>query len=328
MVYDAGDGTWSAADVKAVVSCVDATAGALRRAGHQVLRIPVRRDMQWLEPVKSVDAVFNLCEGINGLSHMEYKVAATIELMGLPMTGVTTWTMVLCHRKSVLNAMLSSAGIPIPDWCAAQKVSDIPSRFPLPAIVKPLGEDASVGVDQGAVVTTRKALKERVAWGIEQFENVLVQRYIAGREVAVGFVGETMLPLSEISFAAMPGDHWPIVTYQAKWDPSSLDYKGTQPVCPADIEPVTAEELVQVATKAWKAVDGSGYGRIDFRIDADGKPWLLEVNPNPDSSPDAGLANMAKAAGWDYDALVVRILDVALERAGILPAPLGSDAGG
>ena len=219
----------------------------------------------------------------------------------------------------MLNAILAANGLPIPEWRVPKDDSDV-DGFPLPAIVKPAAEDASVGVDQSAVVTKAGELHERVAWARKEFGDVIVQQYIAGREVAVAFVGDEVLPLSEIDFSTMPGDHWPIVTFEAKWSPDSPDYKGTVPVCPADVDDELKDRIVAIASQAWKTVNGQGYGRVDFRLDAGGAPWLLEVNPNPDSSPDAGLANMARAHGWTYDELVMRIFDAAFVTAG---APLG-----
>ena len=322
--YDGGAEDWTQEDVHAVLACVDATGQALERAGHEVERVAVGHDFAWFDRVRTADVVFNLCEGIGGESHLEHKVASTIELLGVPTTGVSAWTMAMCHRKPMLNAILAANGLPIPEWRGPTDDTDL-DGFPLPAIVKPAAEDASVGVDQNAVVTDAKDLRERVAWAREQFGDVVVQQYVAGREVAVAFVGEEVLPLSEIDFSTMPGDHWPIVTFEAKWSPDSPDYKGTVPVCPADVDDELGNRIVAIASKAWKTVHGQGYGRVDFRLDADDSPWLLEVNPNPDSSPDAGLANMASAHGWTYDELVTRILDAAIVTAEPVSAgaPLG-----
>ncbi len=324
VVYDSGAEDWSTADVQSVLACVDATAAALERLGHTVERVAVRTDFAWVDDVRTADAVFNLCEGVAGASHMEYKVASTIELLGIPMTGVSAWTMMICHRKPVLNALLASHELPIPLSTHATDDMDF-AGFPLPAIVKPAAEDASVGVDQQAVVTSVSDLRARVASTRKKFGEVVVQRYIAGREVAVAFVGDETLPISEIDFSAMPADHWPIVTFEAKWSPDSPDYVGTVPVCPADLDARLANEITEVATRAWNVVDGKGYGRVDLRLDEGGSPWLLEVNPNPDSSIDAGLANMAAAHGWSYDELVGRILDAAFVTA--QPAGAGAPVG-
>jgi len=322
ILYDSGAADWTQEDVRAVLGCVDATSHALEQAGHEVDRVAVGSDFTWLDRVRTADAVFNLCEGVGGESRLEPHVASTIELLGMPTTGVSAWTMVMCHHKSMLNAILAAKGLPIPEWRVPTDDADL-EDFPLPAIVKPASEDASVGVDQDAVVTDTQELRKRVAWTRNEFGDVIVQQYIAGREIAVAFVGDEVLPLSEIDFSTMPADHWPIVTFEAKWSPDSPDYEGTVPVCPADIDDELRDRIVAIASDAWKTVQGHGYGRVDFRLDEEGAPWLLEVNPNPDSSPDAGLANMAMAHGWTYDELVLRIFAAAFVATQPAGAPLG-----
>jgi len=201
----------------------------------------------------------------------------------------------------------------VPRWTVAQgKIED---DFPLPAIVKPAAEDASAGLDRGSVVADRKALRARVAAMTEQFDEVLVQEYVPGREFNVGFVGTRTLPLAEIDFARMPEGAWPILTYAGKWEPGSPDDLGSVPICPAAIPQKLAERLGKVAEAAWRVMQGKGYGRVDLRLDEQGRPWVLEVNPNPDLNDDAGLSRMAKAAGWDYAELVRRIAEVALRDA-------------
>ena len=113
-----------------------------------------------------------------------------------------------------------------------------------------------------------------------------------------------MLPIAEINFGEMPRGMWKIVSYQSKWITGSEEDLGATPSCPADLSPELTRELEKIAITAWRAVGGQGYGRVDFRIDSDGRPWLLEVNPNPDIAPDAGLARMARVAGMDYNALI------------------------
>jgi D-alanine-D-alanine ligase len=190
-----------------------------------------------------------------------------------------------------------------------------PADFPLPAIVKPAAEDASVGIDNGAVCTSKRALKKRVARMLEQFEEVLVQEYVAGREFNVGFVGKRLLPIAEVCFDSLPDGTWPIVSYAAKWIPGSPEDEGTIPICPAELEVDLAKRIGQVARTAWEHLaQGAGYGRVDLRLSEEGQPYVLEVNPSPDLSSNAGLARMGRAFGWSYDDLVMQIVDEALMR--------------
>ncbi|HEX5387158.1 MAG TPA: ATP-grasp domain-containing protein [Gemmatimonadales bacterium] len=316
VIYDAGSEDWSPQDVAAVLSNVHEVRASLRRRDVEVGLVPVRLGgFHWLSRARRADVIVNLCEGINGHARFEDYVVNTLELTGLPFTGCRAWPVSVCHRKHVANTLLANAGVPVPAFVLAQGANRIPADFPLPAIVKPAAEDASVGIDASAVCTSRKALRKRVAQMTEQFDEVLVQAYVAGREFNAGFIGKQALPLAEIRFDAMPAGSWPIVTYAAKWSSGSLDDLGTMPVCPAEVPAELGRRIVQTAWRAWELLcDAQGYGRVDLRLSADGEPYVLEVNPCPDLSSGAGLARMAHAAGWTYDDLVHAIVDEALER--------------
>jgi len=313
ILYDPGAEDWTAEDVAGVMQAVDDIARIFGAMGHQTQRVAVRHDMRWFNVCRRADLVFNLCEGVSGVAQWEDQVVGTLELAGIPFTGCGPWTMAACRRKGVANTMLERAGLPVPRWTIAQ--GKIDEDFPLPAIVKPAAEDASAGLDRQSVVADRKSLKARVAAMTEQFDDVLVQQYIAGREFNVGIVGDRTLPVAEIDFSSMPDGTWPILTYAAKWHAGSPEDLGSRPVCPAPISQRLADRLSRLAETAWRTVQGKGYGRVDLRVDDAGRPWVLEVNPNPDLTDEAGLSRMAKAAGWDYAELVRRIAEGALREA-------------
>jgi D-alanine-D-alanine ligase len=315
ILFDAGGEHWDQKDVASVVDNAREVQSCLKARGYDATLVPIRLgDFGWLNRIRRADVVFNLCEGIDGHSRYEDFVVGTLELTGVPYTGCRPWAVAVCHRKHVANTLLSRSGVPIPSFALAQG-NKIPAELTLPAIVKPAAEDASLGIDSGAVCTTKKALKKRLAEMAEQWEEVLVQEYVAGREFNVGFVGEQMLPIAELCFDGMPEGSWPILTYSAKWDTGSPEDLGSVPVCPADITPELAKRIGQVARQAWHTLTGSeGYGRIDMRVDASGQPFVLEVNPNPDLSDSAGLSRMAKVFGWEYDELIGRVVDEALSR--------------
>jgi D-alanine-D-alanine ligase len=271
-------------------------------------------DFRWLSRARRADLIFNLCEGVNGHARFEDFVVGTLELTGVPFTGCRHWATTVAHRKHVANTLLAAAGLPVPAFTLAQ-ANKSPAEFPLPAIVKPAAEDASVGIDNGAVCTSKRALKRRVALMLEQFDEVLVQEYVPGREFNVGFIGKRMLPIAEIRFEGMPEGTWPIVSYAAKWIPGSPEDEGTLPVCPAIIPEELAKQIAGVARDAWMHMSsGEGYGRVDLRVTDEGQAYVLEVNPCPDLSSNAGLARMGRAFGWSYDDLVMQVLDEALMR--------------
>jgi D-alanine-D-alanine ligase len=313
ILYDPGGPDWTPEDVRGVLKAVDEVGAIFVAMGHAIRKLPVRHDLRWLRAARCADLVFNLCEGVHGKSEWEEHVVGTLEFAGVPVTGASLWTLAACRRKPVVNTLLAQAGLPIPRWTIAQ--GTIEDDFPLPAIVKPAAEDASAGLDRGSVVADRRALRARVAAMTEQFDDVLVQEYVAGREFNVGFVGSRVLPIAEIDFTGMPPGAWPILTYAGKWERGSADDLGSVPVCPASVPQKLGDKLIRVAEAAWRVMQGRGYGRVDLRVDEAGRVWLLEVNPNPDLNDDAGLSRMARAAGWDYGELVRRIAEVALREA-------------
>lgn len=316
ILYDGGWETWDARDVASVWESVKEVQAALRDRGYETTSIPVRapNDFGWLARVRKADAVFNLCEGIGGHSKYEDFVVATLELTGVPYTGCKPWAISVAHRKHVANTLLARAGAPIPRFVLSNG-NRLPTDLTLPVIVKPAAEDASVGIDTGSVCTTKRALKKRLAEMVEQWDEVLVQEYVAGREFNVGFIGNEALPIAELCFDNMPEGSWPILTYAAKWDIGSPEDLGSIPVCPADLTPEAHKQIISVAREAWQSLCGAeGYGRVDLRVDASGQPYVLEVNPNPDISDSAGLSRMAKAQGWEYDHLIGLIVDEALSR--------------
>ncbi len=303
-----------------ILEAVEAVEGVLASDGHEVVRIPANPDGRWVERVRKakLDLVFNLCEGVDGVALLEPAVIGALELLRVPFTGSSSATTSLCLRKHLVNTLLGRAGLPVPRWDISRRGGSMPA-VGFPAICKPGAEDASLGVEQRSVVRTARALIERLAAMHERWDEVVVQRYIDGREVNVGIVGDRVLPIAEIDFREMPRGLWRIVSYRSKWEEGSEEDSGALPHCPADLPTALASELAAIALEAWRTVGGDGYGRVDFRIDSAGRPWLLEVNANPDLSPTAGLARMARAAEMDFAGLVRRIADRALSAPQTIP---------
>jgi D-alanine-D-alanine ligase len=289
----------------AILETVEAVEAILSSDGHEPVRVPVNPDGRWVERVRRAkpDLAFNLCEGIDGIASLEASVISSLELLGVPYTGSGSWTTSICLRKHVVNTLLDAARLPVPRFALARAGEPLPT-VGFPAICKPAAEDASLGVEQRSVVKSMRALEARVGEMHEEWDDVLVQRFITGREVNVGILGDTVLPIAEIDFSSMPDDYWRIVSYRSKWQTGSDEDLGSVPRCPADLPETLVAELGRIALAAWRVVGGRGYGRVDMRIDAAGRPWILEVNANPDFAPTAGLARMARTAGIDYASMV------------------------
>jgi D-alanine-D-alanine ligase len=304
-----------------ILTTVNAVGASLTAEGNSVVQIPVQPDARWIERLRRarVDFVFNLCESIDGVAALEPAVISVLELLGLPYSGSSSWTTSVCLRKHIVNAALERAGLPVPKFAVVRRGSPIPS-VGFPAICKPAAEDASIGVEQRSVVRTSRQLAERVDVMMERWDEILVQKYVEGREVNVGIVGDAVLPIAEIDFGRMPKGMWRIVTYRSKWENGSDEDIGSAPRCPARLPASLASQLRKIAATAWRIVGGAGYGRVDLRIDERGRPWILEVNANPDFAPTAGLARMAGVAGIDYGALVRQICEIGLQRSRDVPS--------
>jgi D-alanine-D-alanine ligase len=256
-----------------ILHAVEAVEEILVGDGHVVGRVPVTLDGRWIERLRRgrPDLVFNLCEGVDGVAALEPAVIGVLELLGFPFTGCSTATASLCLRKHLVNTLLDRAGLPVPRWGIVRPGGSLPA-VGYPAICKPAAEDASLGVEQRSVVRTARALAERLDAMHERWDEVIVQRFVDGREVNVGIVGDRVLPIAEIDFARMPRGLWRIVSYRSKWDTGSEEDYGSSPQCPADLPSELAADLAGLAVSAWRLVGGEGYGRIDFRIDRVGRP--------------------------------------------------------
>lgn len=312
----------SAPDELGVLEAVEAVDVALRDLGHAPVRIEVGHALeQWSGRLADAAAelVFNLCEALAGRSAHEARVAAVVELLGLPMTGSASDVLALAVRKDRVNALLAAAGLPVPVWAAA----DAPNAscwWRFPAIVKPAGEHASVGITSRSVAANATELDAALA-AAAAHAPLLIQDFVGGRELNVGIVGDEVLPIGEIEFGGFPEGAWPVVSYEAKWAPGSAEDLATTPRCPADLDPALAQEARNLALAAWRVIGGRGYGRVDLRADTDGRLFVLDVNPNPDLAPSAGLTRMAAAAGWGYAELIRRIVEEAT------PGRGGAEAG-
>jgi D-alanine-D-alanine ligase len=303
-----------------ILYTVAAVHETLSAAGYAVDRLGVARDpyalvsgLRRLRP----DVVFNLFEGLADFAHTEAHVAGVLEWSGLPFTGSPFQTLSLARSKDLTKHLLRGAGLPTPEFFVVEDLPVPPCPLEWPVIVKPALQDASVGLDQGSVVTTQHGLNERVALLLDAYgPPVLVEQFIRGRELNVAVIEAPdlrVLPPSEILFTAGEPGYWPIVTYDAKWKPGSRDYEATPPRYPADVTPRLREKLEVLARKAFRLLGSRDYARVDFRVRA-GKPYILEVNPNPDFSPTAGFAGGLASAGLTHAGFTVRLVEAALAR--------------
>ncbi|MDH7486784.1 MAG: hypothetical protein QHJ81_10975 [Anaerolineae bacterium] len=319
---------------RGVIACAQAVAAALPAAGYQAALLPFQGDVeQALAPYSPRDwVIFNLAEGLEGRLFEEARIAWALEAMGYRFTGADGDALARSTHKAQAKACLAAAGIPTPPWrlfrhpdevaVAVPAGSSDPAAGPaatalsFPLIVKPVAEDASLAIGPEAVVHTVQALRERVDYVVSRYRQAaLAEQFIAGREFNISLWGDPVevLPLAEVDFAAFADPCQRIVSFDAKWEADSFAYRHTPVVCPAVVAPALEQAITAVARRAWAALGCRGYARVDIRLAGDGTPYVLEVNCNPDISPDAGFFRAAQTAGYDYTAMVARILEFALK---------------
>ena len=309
----------------------DEVADVLARAGHRVEGLGIGEDVLGAAheiAAFAPDAVFNLCESLGGDSRFEPLLPLLLERGGFAYTGSPPLTLGLALNKHKAKDVLRGCGVPTPESVLLVEPDVSGVTLPLPLIVKPAREDASVGISSESVVHDRAALERQATYVIARYRQpALVERYIEGREIYVSMLGRTqsdagagagaepdVLPLHEIDFSAMPADRPRIVSFEGKWVESSPEFAGTKPVACAPLDPAVEDRIRRVASTAFAAMELRDYARLDLRVDAAGTPYVIDVNPNCDISAGAGFARAARAAGLDYDQLIRHILDLALQR--------------
>ena len=307
----------SEADVVDVASQI---AAILERAGFEAWNQPAAPPLADLVAELSgtaPDVVFNLIEGFGGRSGGEAYVTGLLELLRLPYTGCPPDAQSLCHQKSRTKAVLRGNGLPTAAYVVVSGTRPFEVPFEGPFFVKPDAEDAGLGVDQASVVEDRNGLIRRVRELQTAFgPDVLIEPFLPGAEFNVGVLSlpEPMpLPVAEVAYRKQ-STFLPILTYAAKWNEGSEEDLASPVRCPAVIDDDLSEQLRRLAVEAVLATGCRDYARVDMRLDAAGRPMILEVNPNPDIGPTAGWARALRASGRDYDETIVALTRQALDR--------------
>lgn len=324
--YDA-ELTGPGIDVSSVEVSARAIAAALRSAGFHVDLVGLQGtevfDVLAMMRESKPDLVFNLCESMAGDPRNEPTFAGLLDLFGIPYTGADLPALAACLHKRRSKDILLGRGVPTPPHRFLANIADLAdptlAELDYPWFLKLAHEDASVGITEQNLVRDPAALRKRASDMMLEFEQpVLAERYIDGREINVTLIGNgdtlAMLPLHEIDFAAMPAGRPRIVSYAAKWEETHVDYAGTKPVPLRDATPALVARCELAARGAWESHGLRDYARVDLRVDKDGQPWVIDVNPNPDISPDAGVARSAAVAGMSYVQMISKLADVAWRR--------------
>jgi D-alanine-D-alanine ligase len=305
-----------------ILDQVNAVQDALIELSFQYEMLPIRDDLEEFVKVlklRKPDVVVNLCEGFMGESGLEMHVPAILEILRIPYTGSNSLSLGLCQDKGLAKDVLRAHDVATPNYQIMEKPKALKWGLKFPLMVKPLREDASIGISRHSFVRDHVELKRQVNYVNRVYKQpALVEEYICGREFNVSILGNEepiVLPISEIVFGFE--DEPKIVDYAAKWLKESDEYAKTKPVCPAELDAELKSLIEEVALKAYRALKCRDYARVDIRLKNETKiPYVLEVNPNPDISPEAGFTRSLRAAGITFSEFVRRIIDFALKRAG------------
>jgi D-alanine-D-alanine ligase len=266
------------------------------------------------------DLVFNLVESVENDSALEMNVAGVYELLKIPYTGAGALALGTALQKPRVKEILTYHGIRTPKFQVFGLKDKIVLRegMSFPLIVKPAQEDASVGIDDMSVVYALADMRKRVRFIHHEYDQpAIVEQFIDGRELNVAIIGNrppVALPISEIDFSGLTEDMHKIVSYEAKWMHGTVAFEGTKGVCPAELTPQQESRVKEMAVRCFQLVGCRDYARVDFRLSKEGVPYVLEVNPNPDISDDAGFARSARAEGYTFPEIVGKIVESALER--------------
>ncbi|HSG82512.1 MAG TPA: ATP-grasp domain-containing protein [Gemmatimonadota bacterium] len=298
-------------------------AEALMANGHDVFLIGFHHNLRrMLDRLEEFDPelVFNCTESYMGKARYDYAVTALLEMKGYRYTGSSPEALLLARDKATSKKILKHHSVPVPRFAVYTKgqVVKPPEDISFPLIVKPMHEDASVGISQSSVVNDSDSLGERVAFIHRTLHQpAIAEELIEGRELYVGVVGNEklqLLPLIEITFDKMEDPSMRIATYNAKWDLEYRERWGIKNQFARRIGKQVMAEIESTCRIAFLALGLRDYGRIDLRLTADQQIYVLEVNPNPYIAFGEDMANAAERAGLDYYEFIERIVKEALKR--------------
>jgi D-alanine-D-alanine ligase len=302
-----------------VIYQVDAVAVALEQLGFTVSRHAFPRNMlETVETLKEMKPllVFNLVEAVLGQGKLSYLAPSILEALSIKYTGCSAEAILLTTNKIVTKKLLRSCGIPTPPWITAHDEGSFihDERY----IIKAVYEDGSVDLHQDSIVAMKNTnqIKEFLELMNKRAgKEFFAEKYIEGREINISMLGEkgrpTILPPSEVKFTGYKEKNLEeILDYCSKWEEDSFEYKNTFSSKSFDSRDYRLlKELEEISMECWREFSLKGYARVDFRIDREGRPWVLEINSNPCITPGgSGFINSAMQGGLDFKAVIERII--------------------
>ncbi len=294
---------------------------AIAGLGIEVDELRVARSLRGVAQelrARGAEVVFNLVESIDNDYGREWQVAELLERHGFAYTGNGARPLKLCRAKDQTRRILLAEKVRVARGVVLRKARASPrEELVFPAFVKPARVDGSIGIDAGSLVHDGEQLERRIAKLLAAGlpGPFMVEEFLPGKEINVSLFpspeqGGFVVP-TEIDFSPVP-EHLPrFVTYDSKWNPQSPEFACRS--VPAVLDASLRAEVERLARRAFCALGGSAYGRVDMRIDREGRPCVIDVNPNNDIHPEAGLAIAAKSVGLSYGQLIAGVLERALE---------------
>jgi D-alanine-D-alanine ligase len=296
----------------------------LRDLGHEVQPLglyddltPLRGAIQNFKP----HIVFNLLEEFRGEPMLDQNVVSYLELVQVPYTGCNPRGLMIARDKALSKMILHHHRIRVPRFAvvpAGRKLRRKPARLEYPIIVKSQVDEASLGIAEASLVHNDEKLAERIEFMHAKVgTNLILEQYVDGRELYVGVMGNLrlqVLPVCELEMRRLRSDAPRIATRQVKWNRKFQERRGVEIGPARDLPPEVEQLLVKTTKRLYSLLLLSGYARVDFRLDAEGRPYFLEANPNPEIGYGEEFAEAAEAAGIDYEPLLDRILAIGLRK--------------
>lgn len=293
----------------------------LRALGHELKVIGVHDD---LTPIRSsIDdfkpsITFNLMEAFDDVVVFDQNVVSYLELLRVPYTGCNPRGLTLSRDKALAKKLMAYHRIPVPDFLVVPlgRKPKLPKRLQFPLIVKSLTYESSTGISQASVVANEDQLNRRVQFIHDTIMTpAIVEQFIDGRELYVGVMGNDRLqvfPVWEMSFAMMSEDAWRIATERVKWNAKYQEKHGIE-TGEAELPAEVAVRVRHLAKRVYRALDLTGYARVDLRMRPDGQLFVIEANPNPQLAQGEDFAESARRAGVSYAKLIERIIGLGLQ---------------
>ena len=294
---------------------------ALGKLGHTAEHLvifddldAVRQKLQGFQP----DVIFNLADQFKNNRAFDQNIASFLELQGLHFTGCGSSGLLLCKNKGISKKILGYHRIHVPNFVMIARGKRIarPRRLDFPILVKPLKEEASLGISQSSFVENDDQFKERVQFIHDKYDSdVIAEEYIEGRELYVGILGchrMQVFPIRELVFKQVPPDEPKIATYKAKWDEEYRKRWGLENQFAEGLDPVVVRKIESTCKRIYRLLTIDGYARIDLRLTPQNEIYFIEANPNPILAEDEDFAQSAQKAGVTYPDLIDRIIRTAL----------------